>query len=67
MALPIEIQTPLTIPAAEVGADGQLMWSGLPGPSGSIKILGRLSARAAPGSVLSIAASLVDGLGSTAS
>ncbi len=67
VTLPAGLTAELTAPNAGLGVDGQLVWSGLPGPSGTVKIRALLNASAVPASVLSIAASLTDSGGHSAS
>jgi hypothetical protein len=67
VTLPAGLTTELTVPDAGLGVDGQLVWSGLQGPSGTVKIRVMPNASAVPGSVLSIAAALTDSGGHSAS
>ncbi|MBI1816540.1 MAG: hypothetical protein HYR72_16290 [Deltaproteobacteria bacterium] len=66
VTLPAGLATELTVPNAGLGVDGQLVWSGLPAPSGTVKIRVLPNASAVPGSVLSIAAALTDSGGHSA-
>jgi hypothetical protein len=53
------------IPAAVRGPDGELLWFGVRGPMGSLKIKARIDERISAGTALLIHADLYDGYGET--
>ncbi|MFQ5666745.1 MAG: hypothetical protein ACE5I7_09975, partial [Candidatus Binatia bacterium] len=61
LTLPPELTVQLTVPAATVGADGQVSWSGLRGPNGSVKARVLVASTAPAGSVLASEALLTAG------